>query len=62
MTYIFSIGEIETGIALLRQILARKKPYLEKVIEFTMYKGISPDQYREMEAMFKQVCLRVPCI
>ena len=46
--------EIQTAITLLRQILDRKKPYLEKVIEFTLFKGISPDQYKEMESMFKQ--------
>lgn len=48
------VSELEMGVALLKQILTRKKPYLEKVIEYTRYKGISPEQYAEMEAMFKQ--------
>ena len=52
-----SVSELETGVALLKQILTRKKPYLEKVIEYTRFKGISPEQYAEMEAMFKQVCV-----
>ena len=52
-----SVSELETAVALLKQILTRKKPYLEKVIEYTRYKGIAPEQYAEMEAMFKQVCL-----
>lgn len=53
-------------MALLKQILSRKKPYLEKVIEYTKFKGISPEQYSEMEAMFQQVprllnlCATVP--
>lgn len=48
------VSEVEIAVSLLKQVLSRKKPYLEKVIEYTMYKGISPDQYKEMAAMFAQ--------
>lgn len=34
--------------------MTRKKPYLEKLIEYKQFRGISPDQYAEMEAIFKE--------
>lgn len=35
-------------------VAEQKRPHLEAIIEYKKYKGISPDQYAEMETLFKE--------
>eukprot|EP00730_Choanoeca_flexa_P018668 TRINITY_DN9089_c0_g1_i3.p1 TRINITY_DN9089_c0_g1~~TRINITY_DN9089_c0_g1_i3.p1 ORF type:complete len:1244 (+),score=477.40 TRINITY_DN9089_c0_g1_i3:22-3753(+) len=35
------------------QVLEQRQPYLDNVVQYKRYRGISPEQYAEMEAIFK---------
>lgn len=45
---------IESELANVQQIAEQKKPHLESMIEYKKLNGISPDQYAEMETLFKE--------
>ena len=35
------------------QVLQKRQPYLANVVQYKLYRGIAPEQYQEMEAIFK---------
>lgn len=34
-------------------MLQKRQPYLANVVQYKLYRGIAPEQYQEMEAIFK---------
>lgn len=44
---------VTCSLEMVELIAAQKKPHLEAMIEYKKFKGISPEQYAEMETLFK---------
>lgn len=49
-----SAEDIQCELENVQAIAEHKKPYLEGLIQYKKYQGISPEQYNEMETLFKE--------
>jgi len=49
-----SAEDVQCELENVQAIAEHKKPYLEGLIQYKKYQGISPEQYNEMETLFKE--------
>ncbi|EDQ86619.1 uncharacterized protein MONBRDRAFT_33696 [Monosiga brevicollis MX1] len=48
-----SVDDVQSAWDNYQQVLAQRQPYLDNVVQYKRYRGIAPEQYEEMEAIFK---------
>ena len=51
---VVTMDTLQCELESVQSIAEQKKPHLEAMIEYKQYKGITPEQYSEMETLFKE--------